>query len=87
MNHVVSFDKATKLTSVTIARCVCHITLQITNHSPNYSGHCFKCCVYRILIAILFPRSREKLLLLVNTNNYQVISEETLYDNFNTWGN
>ena len=27
MNNIESFDKATKMTSVTIARCICHITL------------------------------------------------------------
>ena len=87
VNHVVSFDRATKLTFVTIAKCICHTTLQITNHSSNYSFHCLKCRVYSILITVLFQRGRKKLLLLVNTSNYQTVSEETLYDNFSISGN
>ena len=81
MNNIVNYEKAKKLTSITIARCIYHITLEIKEHSLNFNCHCFKCRVCRILLAILVERKQGKLLLLINTSNYNVISEETLYDN------
>ena len=34
-NHIVSHKKAKALTSVTIARCICHVTLEIKDHNDH----------------------------------------------------
>ena len=72
--HVVSYEKAKKLTSVTIIRCICHITLEMKGHNENFNCHYFKCYVCRIIQSILVERRQDKLLLLVNMNNYKTIS-------------
>ena len=44
-NNVASYEKANKLASVTIARCICHIMLEIKDYNENFNCHCFKCRV------------------------------------------
>ena len=85
MNHIVCFNKASKLNSICIAHCICYITMQIEGDNENFSCCCLKCCVYKVLLCILTSRKCEKLLLLINKNNY-VISDNTLYHNIIIWG-
>lgn len=82
LNHIVSHKKAKTLTSVTIARCFCHVAMEIKSHNENYSCHCFKRCISRILCSVLVERKQDKLLLLLNMNNYKTIPEETLCDSY-----
>ena len=70
-NHVVSLEKAKKLTSITIARCISHVTKEIQEHNENFHCHCFKCRICRVLLFILVERKNEKLLLLVNLNKFE----------------
>ena len=81
MINIVNYEKAKKLTSITITHCICRTMLEIKEYSLNFNCHCFKCRVPKILLAILVERKREKFFLLINTSNYNDISEETLYNN------
>ena len=56
MNNIVNYEKAKKLASITIARCLCRTTLEIKEHSLNFNCHCCKCRVPKILLAILVER-------------------------------
>lgn len=82
MDNIVSTDKITKLMFVSIARSICHVTLQIKSHGSDYCCHCLKCCIYGILFTVLSQRKKEKLLLFVRTDNYQTISNAILYNYF-----
>ena len=86
MNHIACFNKASKLNSICSARCICYITTQIERHNENFSYYCFKCRVCKVLLCILTSRKCKKLLLLTNKNNYDVISNDTLYINIIIWG-
>ena len=81
MNHIVCFNKASKLNSICIARCICYIATQIEGYNENFSCYYFKCCVCRVPLCILTSRKCEKLLLLTSRNNYDVISDDKLYSN------
>ena len=85
-NHVVSLEKAKKLTAITMARYICHITKEIQGDNENLHCYSFKCRICRVLLFVLVERKNEKLLLLVNMNNYNISSEETLYDSIIIWG-
>ena len=80
-NHVVSLEKAKKIISITIARCISHVTKEIQGHNETFHCHYFKCRICRVLLFVLVERKNKKLHLLVNMNNYNIISEEKLYDN------
>ena len=81
MNHIVCFKKASKLNSICIAHCLCYITTKIEGQNESFSCYCFKCRVCRVLLCILISRKLEKLLLLINKNNYDVINDDTFYSN------
>ena len=80
-NHIVSYEKVKKWTSTTIAGCICYVTLRIQGHSENVICHCYKCRICRILLLVLVERGTKKLLLLVKKDNYNVISDDRLYNN------
>ena len=85
-NHIVCFNKSSKLNSICIARCICYTTTQIEGHNENFSCYCFKCRVCRVLLCILTSQKREKLLLLKNKNSYDVITNDTLHSKIIIWG-
>ena len=83
-NNLVSYEKAKQLKSVSVARSICYLTIQIESH--NFFCHCFSCRIYRVLLSVLCERYDQKLLLIVNKNNYNTISDETIYENINILG-
>ena len=86
MNNIVSFDKVKKLNNICTARCICHITTKFDGRNQNFSCHCFRCRVCRVLLCVLTEQKREKLLLLINKNNHKFISDDKLYNNIVIWG-
>ena len=46
--NVIDYQQAKKLSSISIAHCIFHLTLQIEGHSKNFYYHCFKCRISTI---------------------------------------
>ena len=84
-NNTVSYEKVKKLTSVTIEKCICYITVEIVGHNKNYDCRCFKCQICKTLIFFLVERKRIKLLLFVDNSNYKTISDEELFNSYGIW--
>ena len=59
---------------------------EIEDHMNFFNCHCLKCCICRILLSVLVERKRHKLLPLINTSNYNIISEDIINNNVNIWG-
>ena len=81
-NAFLTHKKAENLLSITIARCICFITIKVVGHNKNSICHCFKCQVCRMLISVLVKRKRVKLLLFVNNKNYNTIYNEELLKSY-----
>ena len=81
MDNFVDFEKAKKLDSITIARCICFSVTEIEGHHSYFHCHCFKCCTCRVLLNDLVGRKKYQLLLLINISNYNDISEDAIYEN------
>ena len=83
--NVGDYQKAKKLSLISIDCCICHLTLPIEGHRKNFYCHCFKCRICRILLFALVVRKNGKLLLLSMNKSYKVISDNMLYDNIDFW--
>ena len=92
-NDFLSRKKAENLTSVTIAKCICFIKINVVGHNKNYECHCFNCQVCGMLISVrvktkrikLLFLVRIKLLFLVNNKNYNTVSNEKLLKSYDIW--
>lgn len=86
MNNFVDFEKEKDLDSITITCCICILVTEIKGYNNSFNCHCFKCRICRISLSVLVERKRHILLLLINTSNYNIISEDIISNNVNIWG-
>ena len=42
-NNIIGFEKAKKLTSVSLGQCICHVTIEAAGHDQNWKCYYFKC--------------------------------------------
>ena len=68
-NNIVDQDKAKQLHSFSIARSICHIAVQIIDHSDNYQCYRVSCRICRLLLTVLLSRKHEKLLCIIKKSN------------------
>ena len=61
-NNIIGFEKAKKLTSVSLAQCICHVTIEAAGHDQNCKCYFFKCRIFCALLSALIERKRIKLL-------------------------
>ena len=71
--------------SVSLAQCICYVTIETAGHDKNYKCYCFIYQIFWALLSALIERKQRKLLLFVNKNNYKTISDEMLFDSYNIW--
>ena len=83
-NNMVNQDKVKKLHSFSIARSICHIAVQVSNHSVNYMCFCFWCRIFRLLLSVLLSRRHGKLLLIIRKSNYANITDDYIYRKIST---
>ena len=84
-NNTLSYEKAKKLTSVTIVKCIFYITVEIVGHNKNFDCHCLKYKICKTLISVLVKRKRIKLLLFVDNSNNKTTSDEELFNSYGIW--
>ena len=64
-NNIVYPAKTKQLHSFSIARSICHLSVQIDGHNLTYDCDCFSCRICRILLTTLLSRRHQKLLQIV----------------------
>ena len=84
-SHQVSYEKAKQLGSVSIAQEICYLKIQIDDYNCQFFAivYFYKTC--RILLSVLCKRDRQKLLLIISKGTYNIMGDETIYDNIIIW--
>ena len=62
-NNIVYPWTVKQLHSVSIAKSIFHLAVQINGHNSSYHYHCFSCRICRVLLSTLFARGHQKILL------------------------
>ena len=52
----ISLEKVKKSTSVSLARCICHVTKETAGHDENCKCYCFICRIFWALLLALIER-------------------------------
>lgn len=65
-DHIVDYQKAKQLESLSAARAICYLSTKIRGHNIHFHCHYFLCCLCGILLNVLFERRHNKILTVVN---------------------
>ena len=80
-DSVLDYQKAAKLYSPCLVRCVCFLISKTSKHHPDVTCICFKCKLARMFITILCCRRHLALLSIMSKNNC-LISDRYICDYF-----
>ena len=80
-NNFIDYPKVKQLHSLSAARGVCYLAIQIRQQNLHFHCHCFLCFLCHIMLSVLFERGHQKSLNIVNNTIYNYIADKEVYQN------